>query len=91
MPVDGCHTRDQLVPNQPRSPFNVAVNPSTNTIYTANFFGNTASVISGQTNTVVATIAVGRSPRPAVNPKTGLVYVANNGDNTVSVLSPCPK
>jgi YVTN family beta-propeller protein len=48
---------------------------------------NTVSVISGQTNTVTATIRVGLDPRGvAANPKTNTIYVANSGSNTVSVL-----
>ena len=46
------------------------------------------SVISGRTNTVTATIPVGRGPvGVAVNPLTGAVYTANIGDDTVSVIS----
>jgi YVTN family beta-propeller protein len=44
------------------SPQGVAVNPSTNTVYVANFYGNTLSVIAGSTNTVAATVSVGRHP-----------------------------
>jgi DNA-binding beta-propeller fold protein YncE len=44
-------------------------------------------VISGQTNTVTATIPVGNGPvGVAVNPLTGAVYTANVGDDTVSVI-----
>lgn len=66
----------------------VAVNPKTNTIYAANLFSDTVSVISGRTSTVVATVPVGVGPSGvAANPKTGNVYVTNLIDNTVSVLS----
>ncbi|HLQ55424.1 MAG TPA: hypothetical protein VK162_14285 [Streptosporangiaceae bacterium] len=45
-------------------------------------------MISGRTNTVVATVRVGRAPvGVAVNPRTNAVYVANEIDNTVSVIS----
>jgi DNA-binding beta-propeller fold protein YncE len=48
------------------------------------------SVISGRTNTVVATIRVGLTPDGvAVNPKTGTIYAANSDDSTVSVIAPC--
>ncbi len=48
----------------------------------------TVSVISGRTNTVVASIRVGQAPQGvAVNPKTDTVYVANGDNNTVSVIN----
>ena len=43
-----------------RFPVGVAADPRTNTIYVANTLSNTVSVISGRTNTVTATIRVGR-------------------------------
>jgi YVTN family beta-propeller protein len=60
----------------------------TNTIYlTDGFEPGNVSVISGQTNTVVATVPVGNFPRgPATDPLTGTIYVANLLDGTVSVL-----
>ena len=71
--------------------FPVAVNPLTNTIYVANTnsdFSGTLSVISGQTNTVVATVPVGRFPAGvAANPLTNSTYVTNESDNTVSVVA----
>jgi YVTN family beta-propeller protein len=45
-------------------------------------------VISGETNTVTATIPVGSFPEgAAADPKTNTVYVTNDLDNTVSVIS----
>jgi DNA-binding beta-propeller fold protein YncE len=44
-------------------------------------------VISGQTNTVTATIPVGQVPGGvATNPQTNTVYVANIGSSSVSVV-----
>ena len=40
-------------------PEGVAVNPTTNRIYVANYDSNNVSVIDGASNTVVATVAVG--------------------------------
>jgi YVTN family beta-propeller protein len=40
----------------------VAADPKTNTTYVANGFDNTVLVISGRTNTVTATIPVGKIP-----------------------------
>ena len=70
------------------SPYGVAINPSTNTIYVANFDSNTVSVINGTTNTVTATILVGTYPFAiAINPSTNTIYVANGRSNTVSVIN----
>ena len=69
-------------------PYAVAVNPSTNTVYVANSYDNTASVINGLTNAVTSTISVGNNPcGVAVNPSTNTVYVANSSDHTVSVIN----
>ena len=70
--------------------------PLTNTVYVTNFgdlsvgtsFGNTASIISGKTDQVAATIPVGAAPGGvATDPLTNTAYVTNFGDNTVSVIS----
>ncbi len=46
------------------------------------------SVISGRTNTVVATVRVGSAPNGvAANPKTNTIYVTNAASKTVSVIS----
>ena len=41
------------------APLAVAVNPSTNTVYVANFGDNSVSVINAKTYTVTATVLVG--------------------------------
>ncbi|MGD0766168.1 MAG: YncE family protein, partial [Dehalococcoidia bacterium] len=68
----------------------VAVNPSTNRIYVANYNSNNVSVIDGAGNTVVATVAVvagGNGPEGvAVNPNTNRIYVANFNSGNVSVI-----
>ncbi len=64
-------------------PLSVAVDPVTDTVYTANAdngTGNTVSVIDGQTQKVTATIGVGGGPTSvAVDPATGQVFTANAG------------
>jgi YVTN family beta-propeller protein len=66
----------------------VAVSPLTGDVYVTNINDGTVSVISGRTNTVIATIPVDTSPDVvAVSPLTGAVYAANVGDGTVSVIS----
>ena len=63
--------------------------PKTKAIYVANGFDDTVSVISGQTNTVTATVPVGSAPEGVTaDPKTKAIYVANAGNaGTVSVIS----
>ncbi len=68
-------------------PLGVAVDPGTRTIYVANGFDDTMSVIDGKTNTVTATVAVGDYPHGvAVDPGTHTVYVTNTDADTVSVI-----
>jgi YVTN family beta-propeller protein len=63
------------------------VNPTTNTLYVTNTGNDTVSVIDGQTNTVTATIRVGRSPQGiTVGPRSKDIYVANGITSTVSVI-----
>ena len=69
------------------NPRGVGVNPSTNTIYVANYGSNSVSVIDGSTNVVTATITVGTDPYGVgVNPSTNTIYVANDGSSSVSVI-----
>ncbi|MHB1975316.1 MAG: YncE family protein, partial [Acidimicrobiales bacterium] len=69
-------------------PQGVAVDPSTNTIYTANFADDTVSVIDGATNVAASTISVGSEPMSvAVDPTTNTIYVTNSYSDTVSVIS----
>jgi len=68
-------------------PNDIAVNPTTNTIYVSNYGSGTVSVIDGSDNTVEATINVGDEPKGiAVNPITNIIYVTSQVDNTVSVI-----
>ncbi|MGA2370844.1 MAG: YncE family protein [Candidatus Korobacteraceae bacterium] len=64
----------------------MAVNPTTNKIYVANYCGNdvncfslgTVTVIDGATNNIITTVTVGYYPYAlAVNPTTNKIYVAN--------------
>lgn len=55
--------------------------------YVANENGNTVSVIDTASNTITATIPVGRVPASvALTPSRTFLYVANGGDSTVSVV-----
>src|ERR1700751_4968546 len=56
-------------------------------IYVTNYLDNTASILNGRDNAVVATVRVGRAPAGiAVSPDRRSVYIANSGSDTVSVL-----
>jgi YVTN family beta-propeller protein len=75
-------------------PDGIAASPVTGEIYTANYSGNTVSVISPLTETVIKTIRVGSDPWwIAVSPVTGDVYVVNSeftvgsGGDSVSVIN----
>jgi YVTN family beta-propeller protein len=70
------------------NPLGAGVAPATNTIYVSNGFSSSVSVISGQNNTVVATIHAGGFPvGVAADPQTNTVYVAQAVHNVVSVIS----
>ena len=58
----------------------IAFDSANGNLYVANYFDNTVSVISGQTNTVIGSpIPVGYDPRGiAFDSANGNLYVANN-------------
>src|SRR5262249_60420038 len=57
-------------------------------VYVDNLRGNSVSVIDTATNTVTATILVGRNPEGvAISPDGAFAYVVNNSDNSVSVIA----
>ena len=74
----------------------IAANPNTNTVYEANQFDNTVSVIDTSVcnatttsgcNQSWPTIPVGNAPRAfGINKITNTIYVTNQDDNTVSVI-----
>ncbi len=69
-------------------PLGIAFDPANNDIYVADFGSNTVSVISGATNTIIATIAVGTNPNQvAYDPFNHEIYVSNSGSTTVSAIS----
>src|SRR5439155_9627391 len=67
----------------------LAVNPTTNMVYVANYLSNTVSVIDSTKDSIVGTIDLGaQSTNPsdlAVNPTTNKVYVTT-GRNSVVVI-----
>jgi YVTN family beta-propeller protein len=80
-------------------PQTLAISLATDTIFVANYFGDSVSVINGAAcNATItagcgdtpATIEVGGLPLgPAVNEATGTVYVPNSADNNMSVFGFC--
>jgi len=68
-------------------PCAVAVNERNNTIYAADYSGNSVRVINGDRKQVVATIPVGARPEAlAVDGDHDRVYVANTLGMSVSVI-----
>jgi YVTN family beta-propeller protein len=65
----------------------VAVNPATGRVFFTNSQAGTVSIVSGATDAVIATHAVGSDPfGAAANPLTGQVFIGNRGNATISVL-----
>jgi YVTN family beta-propeller protein len=75
----------------------LAVNSVTDTVYVANTFDNTVSVINGADCNAVNTSGCGRAPAtvpvgggptfPGIDPTTNTIYVPNSNDGTVSVIN----
>ncbi len=65
----------------------VVVNPATRNVFFTNSRDNSVSVLSGDTDAVIATIPVGSNPFGiGVDPGTGRVFVVNRTSNNVSVF-----
>lgn len=70
------------------SPFDIAINQATNTVYVTSPDSGTIAVIEGSTNNLTDTISVGFRPvEIAVNPNTNLVYVGETSTGTISVIN----
>ena len=70
------------------SPEGIATDPSTDFVYTADFYGDNVRVINGQTSKVAAKVGVGHNPQGvAADPRANRIYVANTGSRSVSVLA----
>lgn len=66
---------------------NIAVNETTGRVFVTDFNNGTVTVVSGATNSIVATIPIGSgATAPAVNELTNRVYVSNLNDKTVSFI-----
>lgn len=65
----------------------VAANPTTGHVFFTNSQAGTVSIVSGATNTVIATQAVGSDPfGAAADPLTGQVFIGNRGNANIYVL-----
>ena len=74
------------------APYGIALNIDNDLLYVSNYgqFNTTGivSVINSTTNTIVATIPVGKNPQAiAYNPANGLLYVANTLSGTLSIIN----
>jgi len=65
----------------------VAVDPTTNRLFVANYGDSTVSVFDGDTDRQLASVQVGMGPRAiCVSPRTHRVYVVDSSDAAISVL-----
>jgi DNA-binding beta-propeller fold protein YncE len=88
--ISGCSTPPSLMALAGRAPNGVAFEPSSNTLFTANFTDASVSVIKTTERTSAEStprIAVGSLPSAvAVDPLNHTLYVTNTGSGTVAVL-----
>jgi YVTN family beta-propeller protein len=69
------------------APVDLAVNPSTNTIYVSNSASNTISIIDGKNDEVIKNITLSTSPNNIeFDPITNNVYISNTDNDTVSII-----
>ena len=65
----------------------IAVDLTDGTVYVANYYGSTVTVINGTTNTVQGELAVGSAPGSVLwDPVTDAIYVANYFTSNVTVI-----
>ncbi|MBJ8345298.1 serine/threonine-protein kinase [Antrihabitans sp. YC2-6] len=71
----------------PRTPVAIAIEPGTNSVFSANSDQDTVSVIDTVIRSVTATIPVGKTPVGlALDMDNNRLYTANIGDGTISVV-----
>ena len=76
------------IPVRGTFPYGIAYNSANNNMYVANADSSTVSVISGSTDSVIATILVGRVPVGiAYAPPNNKLYVTNIDSNDVYVIN----
>jgi YVTN family beta-propeller protein len=88
--ISGCAKTQPALPGVGRAPTGIAFDPSNGTVYTANVWDATVSVIAVGSPTAAQSpprFAVGSEPiAVAVDPANHTVYVADSLDDTLSVL-----
>jgi YVTN family beta-propeller protein len=68
--------------------FGIGITPNGRFVFATNFIKNSVAVIDTTTNTLAATVPVGRQPNEvAVTLNGTLAFVTNQNDTTVSVIS----
>ena len=68
-------------------PCAVAVNPSKNIAYVANYGDDSVTIIDGAKRAAIATVPVGKHPQAiAVDARANLIYTANTHGNSASVI-----
>ena len=76
------------VPVHGTSPVGISYNSANNNMYVANLGSSTVSVISGSTDSVIASILVGNTPAFIAHaPPNNKLYVSNAGSNDVYVIN----
>ncbi len=69
------------------SPYGMAFNPSTGTVYVANADSNNVTIINGTSGAIEGSIPVGAYPTlVAFDSESGSIYVADAGANVISVI-----
>jgi YVTN family beta-propeller protein len=75
------------VPIRGIGPTGITYNVANNNMYIANLFSSTVSVISGSTDSVIASILVGRNPNSIAYVPSNKLYVTNALSNDVTVIN----
>ena len=86
--IDGTPTKVASF-TDPTGTSAVAVNPATHKVYVTNdsTTAGVLSVLNESTNSIAATVPVGKRPTGvAVDTSTNVIYVSNRSDNTVSII-----
>jgi YVTN family beta-propeller protein len=85
---NAAQAHNVTIPIRGSSPSGIAYNSANNNTYVANRDSSTVSVISGSTDSVIATILVGRQPVwIAYVPPNNKLYVTNFGSDDVYVIN----
>lgn len=86
--VDGVTNKVRKTLRIGGRPSQIVIDERTNRVYITNTVQSSVTVVNGRTQSILATIKVGRNPviLPALNPATQRLYVANNLSRFLSVV-----